>query len=445
MFKLWKVLKANSYHIDIAAIVIGQGASTLGVLIGLRLVTEVVRPGVFGEVKLILGIITFLSGLFVTPLCQFVMRRIHDFEGQALALFEKQSRRHLEGLLALLGLFLALGLNIYGFAHRKNYVAASLAALVILVAGGSIDLERSIFVSLKQQVSASILMALRQWLVPLAVFLVNILLGDRVSWYLMANAAALVLIWLAVVRFLKRQNPRGETVESVSHDQLSLKAWLRDAVPYALPLVGVGVLNWIVNLGDRYIMLAYLDLKEIGLYSACYGLGSMPMTTLGGMVTRFFYPLYFKKAATDDSTRVDKKVVFLIGITIFLLGGCFLLFFWLLGRQIVGLVLARAYRRGAISLILWIGGGYLLLATAWAFDMFTYARSKTGLRALAFAVAAVGNIVLNLYLIPRQGIMGAAWATFYTFLIYLIVMSVSFFKTTKISGEKICDGDFLHK
>jgi len=120
MFKLWKVLKANSYHIDIAAIVIGQGASTLGVLIGLRLVTEVVRPEIFGEVKLILGIITFLSGVFVTPFCQFVMRRIHNFERQARPLFERQSRRHLGGLLGLLGLFLAVGLNIYGFSRGKT-------------------------------------------------------------------------------------------------------------------------------------------------------------------------------------------------------------------------------------------------------------------------------------------------------------------------------------
>ncbi|RLB00680.1 MAG: hypothetical protein DRG83_11180 [Deltaproteobacteria bacterium] len=359
------------------------------------------------------------------------MRRIHDFEGQARALFERQSRRYLGGMLVLLGLFLALGPNVYGFARGKNYVAASLAALIILVAGGSIDVERSIFVSLKQQVSASVLVSLRQWLVPLAVFFVVILLGDRVSWYLTANAAALVLTWLAVVRFLKRQNPRGETVESVSHDQLSLKAWLGDAVPYALPLVGVGVLNWIVNLGDRYIMLAYLDFKEIGLYSACYGLGSMPMTTLGGMVTRFFYPLYFKKAAMDDSIRVDKKMVFLIGVTIFLLGGCVLLFFWFWGQQIIGLLLAESYRQGAVSLILWIGGGYLLLATAWAFDMFTYARSKTGLRAVAFAVAAVGNIVLNLYLIPRQGIMGAAWATFFTFVLYFVVMATFYIRWLK--------------
>ena len=114
-----------------------------------------------------------------------------------------------------------------------------------------------------------------------------------------------------------------------------------------------------------------------------------------------------------------------------------LLFFWFWGQQIIGLLLAESYRQGAVPLILWIGGGYLFLATAWAFDMFTYARFKTGLRATAFAVAAAGNIVLNLYLIPRRGIIGAAQATFYTFLIYFIVMSLIFFKTTKISGDSI--------
>jgi len=63
--------------------------------------------------------------------------------------------------------------------------------------------------------------------------------------------------------------------------------------------------------------------------------------------------------------------------------------------------------------------------------MFTYARSKTGVRALAFAVAAVGNIVLNLYLIPRQGIMGAAQATFFTFVLYFVVMATFYIRWLK--------------
>jgi len=418
----WSHAVQKGYHIDIAAIVIGQGASTLGSIIGLRLVTEVVRPEVFGEVKLILGIIIFLSGVFVTPFCQFVMRRIHDFEGQARALFERQSRRYLGSLLVLLGIFLALGLNIYGFAHGKNYVTASLAALIILVAGGSIDLERSIFVSLKQQIFASVLVILRRWLVPLAVFFVVLLLGDRVSWYLMANAAALVLIWLAVVRFLKRQNPCGEAVEFVSHDQLSLKAWLRDAMPYVLPLVGVGVLSWIVNLGDRYIMLRYVSLKDIGIYSACYGLGSMPMTAIGGMVTRFFYPIYFKKAVINVRADIDRKMVFIAASVISVLGFVFFLFFVFGGKYIISLFLGKEYRYGAFELMMWIVGGYFLLSVTYAFNLFAYARKRTNFIAIAYGISALSNIILNFYLVPKMGIMGAARSTFLTFLIYFMLM-----------------------
>ena len=71
---------------------------------------------------------------------------------------------------------------------------------------------------------------------------------------------------------------------------------------------------------------------------------------------------------------------------------------------------------------------------AFAYDLFTYARKKTGFRAIAYGIPAMLNIALNLYLIPKEGIMGAARATFITFGFYFMMMT--FFVYFQFIGNK---------
>ena len=412
--------KHRGFFTDISAILIGQLFSVLGAFIGLRFITEVVNPSVYGEVKLILGLVTFFSGIFITPAIQYVMRKVHDFDTEDIALFKEKSKNYIILFSLFLGVFLFAGLNAYGLFHKTSYVLSGFAAVMILVFSAGVDMEKSLMISLRKQVVATIVMASRQWVAPLFVVLAIILLGDNVSVYLFAYALSLLLIVVAIKRLYVS---KGVSEKPSIKNKFFFKPWLKEALPYTLPLVWVGISNWIVNLGDRYIMLEYLNLKDIGVYSASYGLGSMPMTLIGGMVARFFYPIYFKKAANSKNSTIDKRVITLTMLTIFVLGGIVWLFFAIWGKYFISLVLARQYQEDALVLVLWILGGYLFLTTAWSYDLFTYARKKTKFRAIAFGVSAIVNITLNFYLIPKEGIVGAAKVTCVTFLCYFLIMT----------------------
>ena len=63
-----------------------------------------------------------------------------------------------------------------------------------------------------------------------------------------------------------------------------------------------------------------------------------------------------------------------------------------------------------------------LLMMGMACDLLTLAHKKTAQMMLAYTLAAAVNTGLNFYLIPRSGMVGAAWATCASYGLYSIVM-----------------------
>jgi len=45
---------------------------------------------------------------------------------------------------------------------------------------------------------------------------------------------------------------------------------------YALPLIPLAAMNWVMSLGDRYLLAAFWSTGAAGVYAAAYGLGSQP-------------------------------------------------------------------------------------------------------------------------------------------------------------------------
>ena len=91
---------------------------------------------------------------------------------------------------------------------------------------------------------------------------------------------------------------------------------------------------------------------------------------------------------------------------------------------------------GATDLMVWIVAGYGLLIIAYAFEMRTYARKMTVRITVAYGLAAVANVVLNLRWVPRIGALGAAKATFATFAVYLMAMIVLEMGFIKLGKQK---------
>ncbi|MDB4678505.1 glycosyltransferase [bacterium] len=177
--------------------------------------------------------------------------------------------------------------------------------------------------------------------------------------------------------------------------------------PLALALFGSLILGY----SDRFFILFFRDTAQVGVYAAGYDLTQQTIGFLSAAIAlagrpRVFHA--FEKLSTAD-TREE-----LSQFAAVLLPSSFLLTFLFIGMstEIENLILGGSFTETSPFLIPLIAGGVLLSSVrAHYTDLsFHFQKDTVGLVKL-LATGAALNCVLNIALIPRWGLDGAALAT----------------------------------
>jgi O-antigen/teichoic acid export membrane protein len=108
-----------------------------------------------------------------------------------------------------------------------------------------------------------------------------------------------------------------------------------------------------------------------------------------------------------------------------LLGGAFILaVITVSGNWIAELLLAEAYRDNAVEIMIWVGSGYAVFAVIQSLENRLLSLGHSGRLVLPQGIGAIGNIVLSIVLISRNGVVGAAQASALSFVAQLLVTGV---------------------
>lgn len=180
---------------------------------------------------------------------------------------------------------------------------------------------------------------------------------------------------------------------------------VRDMLRYGLPLVPVQIAVISLNVSDRYVLSHYASSFEVGIYALGYNIG-MVINLVVQATQLAWAPQMFKIAKEKDADVTLGRLVtgFLIVISF---GGLALS---VLGNDLIRIMAAPAYEPAGrvvpIVVLSYILGG---IAYVTSVGMSTLNRNSYG--AIISIAAAVLNLALNFALIPRFGMMGAAWAT----------------------------------
>ncbi len=78
---LWISGKKDALLSDWVWITIGQIASALGFLTGMRILTQYVSPGIMGTVSLLTGVAALVTTTFFTPFLEAALRSIRTPQG----------------------------------------------------------------------------------------------------------------------------------------------------------------------------------------------------------------------------------------------------------------------------------------------------------------------------------------------------------------------------
>jgi O-antigen/teichoic acid export membrane protein len=204
---------------------------------------------------------------------------------------------------------------------------------------------------------------------------------------------------------------------------------LKKVLPFGLTNVPAYLSSMMVQVIDRPIVQAFLGLGVLGVYQANYRMGFVMMV----FVSLFEYawrPFFMRQSLRDDaSARILFSEVFTYFMTLALIA--FLaLSFWL-----PTLVSTTVGGRSLLSPSYWSGLPIIpVVLLAYVFQgMYTnfiagiYIKEKNKVLPLITGLGAVINIALNLILIPRIGMMGAALATLFAYM----AMALAIYRTAQ--------------
>ncbi|MEM4217283.1 MAG: oligosaccharide flippase family protein [Candidatus Methanomethylicaceae archaeon] len=188
---------------------------------------------------------------------------------------------------------------------------------------------------------------------------------------------------------------------------------------FGLPQIGISVGALILSIFDRYMIEVLRSTEEVGIYSAGYTIADMCIQIPLSIMMLASLPIIVQTYENrgEEETRVLFKSLFSLYLII-LVPAVFGIV--ALSQNIVEVLLGQSF--GSASAILpWVAGGSFFFGFSQYSNTPFQLKEKPNQLLYLIIMAAILNIVLNFLLIPPLGILGAAYATFLAYLIYLIV------------------------
>jgi O-antigen/teichoic acid export membrane protein len=180
---------------------------------------------------------------------------------------------------------------------------------------------------------------------------------------------------------------------------------LRSALLFSLPLVPHLLAHWVLAMADRVLIERQLGLSALGVYAVAYAFIEV-VNLVATSMNRAWVP-QFTRAYADPEQRpfVARSITLFVLASV---GTAAVLSVF--APSLVRLLYDHKYEAAApIAPILATAGAFQGLYYVYVAGLFYYKQNR--LVPFVTVIGGALNIALNLWLLPRLGIAGAAWAT----------------------------------
>jgi O-antigen/teichoic acid export membrane protein len=184
------------------------------------------------------------------------------------------------------------------------------------------------------------------------------------------------------------------------------RKFARDSLVFSLPLIPHLVMASGLVVADRLILEHYRDLNEVGIYSLSYTIG-MVMFLVTQSLSQAWLPMFFQMAGEGEEKRHTLgRICSGLAVLLAAIACCGIL----LSPLFVQIALDSRYH-AAMHIVPLVVMGYFFHALFSLFDLSILQANRTVSVFVISLVAFSLNLFLNFALIPRWGMVGAAWAT----------------------------------
>jgi O-antigen/teichoic acid export membrane protein len=182
------------------------------------------------------------------------------------------------------------------------------------------------------------------------------------------------------------------------------RALLREALGFGLPRVPHSVAQQIIGFADRYFLNAYGTLRDVGVYSIGASFGLALKFFLGAFEAAWT-PFFLGLMRDRDAKRVFSTVsTYVLAVLVLLVAGV-----CATAPAVVRLFTTAQFHTAA-AVTPWIALGVMFQGIYLVGSIGLVITKRTKVYPLSTGAAAAASVLANVLLIPRYGILGAAWA-----------------------------------
>lgn len=201
----------------------------------------------------------------------------------------------------------------------------------------------------------------------------------------------------------------------------------RKFIYFGFPMIGLFLFDFLITFFDRLSLEYFMGSGAVGLYGANYDLIKQILLFLMIIQSLIIYPKINKANEVGNKSRVNKLLAFNLNIffTIFLPLSILVIYF---NQFFSGLFIGEKFTEHSSQLIpIFASMFFLWGAKIYHFDYYFQLKEKNHLSMIILGFGSILNIGFNILLIPKYGIIGAAYATIIAYII-IFILSVIYSK-----------------
>jgi len=195
------------------------------------------------------------------------------------------------------------------------------------------------------------------------------------------------------------------------------KKYFKELIFLGSPLIAAHIFGWANNMIDKLMINNLISIEATGLYSIGYKFG-MVIMIIEVAFSRAWLPYFYEKI--ESNKDIDKLNI--VKITYIYSAGLiiFSLFYGFFSRYLLYFMVDRKFY-AAGKFIFLISMAYCFDGIAKLFIGYLVYEGRTTIYTFIVAFSAGINVIVNYILLNRIGLIGAAWATFISFGVQLIL------------------------
>jgi len=409
---LFSALKKTARH----SLIYGLGTSFAAVsgMILVPLYTRFLKPDDYGAFSLISIVVTLLVFLYDFGMVNALFRWYYQYDASQVAM---RRRVISTAFIFLFALALTFTVILWGNAARISnliFKSADFARAIQLMLLGvflqSLTIVPLSLLRIKERVASFTAIVIAGMILMITTNFIFLRAGRGINGIYEALIATYFVIVIAL--FIMT---REEHTADFSFGEL--KGMLKFGVPY-LPVL---FFSWVIDFSDRYLLGRLATLQEVGLYSIGYKLGQVLY-----LAEKTFLIAWVPLMLSMHQQYREKTPQIFGGIFTYFIVSIFFLFLLVsvLSGEVIRIFTSPAYY-GAAVVVPWVAFAYLLSGIYIYMLSGLIIAKNVYLQPIILSLSAIANIALNIVLIPRFGMMGAAYATVVSYC--MVAVSTTFF------------------